>query len=105
MAVSPTGRPPTTTAPDSFSFRANDGALDSNVAVESLTVVPVNDPPVIANNQDDGFAPAGGPSRATISVPENTTAVTTVAATDIDSSTLSYSIVGGADAARFQINA
>src|SRR5438270_141846 len=33
---------------DSFSFRANDGALDSNVAVETLTVVPVNDPPVFA---------------------------------------------------------
>ena len=30
--------------------------------------------------------------------------MTTVAATDIDSPTLAYSIVGGADAARFQIN-
>jgi VCBS repeat-containing protein len=51
---------------DSFNFRASDGALTSNVAVESLTVLPVDDPPVITNNQDDGFAPAGGPSHATI---------------------------------------
>jgi VCBS repeat-containing protein len=89
---------------DSFSFRASDGALNSNIALESLTVFAVNDPPVFPNNQDNGFAPAGGPSLATISVLENTTAVTIVAATDIDSPTLAYSIVGGADAARFQIN-
>ncbi len=31
---------------DSFSFKANDGALDSNVATESLTINAVNDAPV-----------------------------------------------------------
>src|SRR5262249_47578790 len=31
---------------DSFTFKASDGALDSNTAVVSLTVTPVNDPPV-----------------------------------------------------------
>ena len=38
---------------------------------------------------------------------ENTTAVMTVTATDADqpAQTLSYSIVGGADAAKFSINA
>lgn len=32
--------------PDSFSFMANDGLLDSNTAVITLDVTPVNDPPV-----------------------------------------------------------
>ena len=41
-----------------------------------------------------------------MSVAENSTAVTTVTATDPDAgTTLSYSIVGGADAAKFSINA
>ncbi len=31
---------------DSFSLKANDGAVDSNVATVSITVNPVNDPPV-----------------------------------------------------------
>ena len=31
---------------DSFTFRANDGDLDSNLATVSLTISPINDPPV-----------------------------------------------------------
>ena len=37
---------------DSFSFKANDGALDSNVATVSLTVSPVNDAPSFAKGAD-----------------------------------------------------
>ena len=49
----------------------------------------------------------GGGATAAINVAENTTAVTTVTATDADlpAQTLTYSIVGGADAAQFTINA
>src|SRR5207249_3383958 len=36
--------------PDSFTYKANDGSLDSNVATVSITVNPVNDPPVAAND-------------------------------------------------------
>ena len=36
--------------PDSFIYKANDGALDSNVATVNLTVTSVNDPPVGAND-------------------------------------------------------
>ena len=36
------------TGPDSFTYKANDGALDSNVATVSITVSPVNDAPVCA---------------------------------------------------------
>ncbi len=54
--------------------------------------------PVITSN--------GGGATASISVAENSTAVTTVAATDPGTplQTLTYSISGGVDAARFSIN-
>ena len=38
---------------DSFTYKANDGPADSNVATVSLTVTPVNDAPVASN---DGYA-------------------------------------------------
>jgi len=37
------------TTSDSFTYKANDGSLDSNVATVNITITPVNDPPV-ANN-------------------------------------------------------
>ncbi len=56
-----------------------------------------NNAPAITSN--------GGGATASISVAENTTTVTTVAATDADAGqTLTYSISGGADAAMFTIN-
>ena len=36
--------------PDSFTFKANDGSLDSNSAVYNITVTPVNDAPVASND-------------------------------------------------------
>ena len=58
----------------------------------------VNVPPVITSN--------GGGATASIDVAENATAVTTVAATDgnLPAQTLTYTIVGGADAALFTIH-
>lgn len=82
---------------DSFTFLANDGLADSNVATVSLTVNPVNDAPAIGSD--------GGGDTASVSVLERTTGVTTVVATDPDGPSLSYSIAGGADAAKFQIDA
>lgn len=35
---------------DSFTFKANDGQADSNVATVSITINPVNDPPVAVND-------------------------------------------------------
>jgi VCBS repeat-containing protein len=40
---------------DGFTYRANDGTVDSNEATVTITVVPVNDPPVAA---DDTYATA-----------------------------------------------
>jgi Ca2+-binding RTX toxin-like protein len=56
-----------------------------------------NQPPTITSN--------GGGNAAAVSIAENTTAVTTVTATDPDAGqTLSYSIAGGPDASKFAIN-
>lgn len=62
----------------------------------AVTVTINSCPPVITSN--------GGGSNASISVPENTTAVTTVTATDPENGAVTYSITGGADAAMFSIN-
>ncbi len=58
---------------------------------------PANDAPVVTSD--------GGGATATKSLAENTKAVTTVTATDPDSSNLTYSIVGGADGSLFTIDA
>jgi VCBS repeat-containing protein len=82
---------------DSFTYKANDGTADSNVATVTITVNAVNDAPVITSN--------GGGATASVNVNENTTAVTTVVATDVDSPSITYSISGGADAGLFTIDA
>jgi len=73
---------------------------DTLTSVEGLRfddVILTPNPPSITSN--------GGGATAAPTIQENTTFVTTVVATDPDSgTTLTYSISGGADAARFQIN-
>jgi len=66
--------------PDSFTYKANDGS-NSNVVTVSITVTLVNDSPVA----NDG----------SFSVDEGGTYIGGAVASDIDSPTLIYSIVGG----------
>ena len=66
--------------PDSFTFKANDGVNDSNIATVSVTVTSVNDAPV-----------AVGASRT---LAEDAFEAVTLAATDVEGDTLTYSIVG-----------
>jgi hypothetical protein len=78
--------------------QVSDGSLTDTQAI-AVTVTPVNDTvPVITSD--------GGGTAASVSVAENGTAVTTVAATDADqpAQTLTYAIVGGSDAALFAID-
>src|SRR5262249_9557921 len=76
--------------PDFPTRRSSDLVTDQNEGQ--------NQPPTITSN--------GGGNTAAVSVAENTTAVTTVTATDPDAGqTLSYSIAGGADASKFTLNA
>ncbi|WP_207267382.1 VCBS domain-containing protein [Pseudomonas sp. FW300-N1B4] len=80
--------------------RASDGTLFDDQAI-AVTVTGVNDnSPVITSN--------GGGATASVNVAENTTAVTTVTATDADlpAQTLSYSILNtaGTDFSKFSIS-
>ncbi|MFM8274354.1 MAG: beta strand repeat-containing protein [Gemmata sp.] len=84
----------TSTAPRQVQFAVNDGAGGSGSASRTITY---NTPPSITSD--------GAGATASKSVAENTTAVTTVTATDPETpaQTLTYSISGGADAAKFSI--
>ncbi|GAA5505761.1 cadherin domain-containing protein [Novipirellula caenicola] len=72
------------------------GLSDSQLI--SITVVDVNDAPVITSD--------GGGATAAVNAAENQTAVTTVTASDEDlpAQTLTYSISGGADSGLFSIS-
>jgi hypothetical protein len=74
---------------------ASDGTSTDTQSL-AVTVGNVNEAVLITSN--------GGGAKASVSVGENDRAVTTVAATDPEGSAPSYSIVGGADAARFTID-
>jgi hypothetical protein len=77
--------------------QVSDGSLTDTQAI-SVTVTNVNEAPVVTSN--------GAGNSASVNVAENETAVTTVTATDPDSpTTFTYSLNGGADAAKFSINA
>ena len=76
--------------------QVSDGSLIDTQAI-AVSVTNVNELPVITSN--------GGGAAASSSVAENTTAVTTVTATDPDAgATITFSIAGGADASKFTIN-
>jgi Ca2+-binding RTX toxin-like protein len=75
---------------------ASDGSFTDTQAI-AVTVTNVNEAPVITS--------AGGGAGGSVSVAENGLAAGIVAAADPDGTSASYSIVGGADAARFTINA
>ena len=89
-------------AVSSFTFQVVDNGAGQNVDPTPNTItfkiLPVNDAPVITSD-------AGG-ATAAVNVVEGTTAVTTVTLTDADvGDTHVYSIFGGADAAKFTIDA
>lgn len=76
--------------------RASDGTLAATQNV-SVTVINVNEAPIITSN--------GAGASASLSVAENSTAVTIVAAVEPENTAITYSISGGADSSKFTINA
>lgn len=79
-----------------FTISATDLGGNSSTQSITVTILNVNEAPVISSN--------GGGDTATITLAENTSSVTTVQATDQDSGTsLSFSI-SGTDSADFTIN-
>src|SRR5205823_5272119 len=65
--------------PDSFTFKANDGTLNSNVATVTLTVTPVNDAPVA--------------TAQSVTTNQDTAKAMTLTATDVDGDTLTDAVV------------
>jgi VCBS repeat-containing protein len=66
---------------DSFTFRVNDGALDSTAASVSITVTAVNDAPTAAAQS--------------VTTDEDTAKIISLGGSDIDSPSLTFSIVAG----------
>ncbi|MFH0939003.1 MAG: Ig-like domain-containing protein [Planctomycetota bacterium] len=64
---------------DSFTFKVNDGLLDSNIAAVTVTINPVNDAPI----SSDGA----------LTVIEDTPAVGALVASDVDDDPLTFSLV------------
>ena len=79
------------TATDSFTYTISDGNGGTDTATVNVTITGVNDAPVFD---------AAGP----FAIDENTTDVGTIQASDVDGDMLTYSIIGGADAALFSID-
>jgi VCBS repeat-containing protein len=77
--------------PDSFTFKANDGSLDSNIATENLTINPVNHAPVAANGSASGD--------------ENSAVNGTLVATDADGNALTFARVAQAAHGSVTVNA
>src|SRR5439155_3601446 len=67
--------------PDSFTFKANDGSLESNVATVTISVTAVNDAPVASDE--------------VVATDEDTAKAITLSATDVEGSPLTYAIVAG----------
>ena len=67
--------------PDSFTYRASDGTTNSGPATVSITVTPVNHPPV-ANSQS-------------VTTPTATAKAITLTGSDVDNDPLTFSIVNG----------
>ncbi|HUJ79772.1 MAG TPA: Ig-like domain-containing protein, partial [Nitrospiria bacterium] len=66
---------------DGFTFLVNDGTVNSSPAAVTLTVTPVNDPPITTNHA--------------VTTAQNTAVNLTLTASDIDSPTLTFSVVTG----------
>jgi autotransporter-associated beta strand protein len=82
----------------SVRIKVTDSDLLAFEKTQTISVLNLNDnAPVITSN--------GGGATATVNISENTTAVTTVTATDADGTSPTFAFNGGADEAIFAINA
>ncbi len=87
-------------AQGSGTFNVSAGITDGAGNVGAATILPVT----VALTTAPFITSNGGGAAATISIAENTAAVTQVAATDPAGLALTYEIVGGADQSQFTIN-
>ena len=106
-ARSPTTRSPTCRRRSSTIVDNRGGSPDGTDILTGVEFLRFSDglAPVVFPNFVPVITSNGGLAIASINVAENTTAVTTVTATDPDLDTPTFSLVGGADLARFSIDA
>ena len=76
---------------DSFTFKVHDGTLDSPAATVSISVTPVNDPPVASNQL--------------VTTGEGTSVAITLSGSDVDGDSLTYSVVRGTSNGSFLFGA
>src|SRR5438105_844786 len=80
---------------DTFTYRANDGTTNSNLATVTITVTAVNDAPVM---NDQAFSVAENSANGTV--------VGTIVASDVDTGqTRTFAVTGGTGQAAFAVNA
>jgi VCBS repeat-containing protein len=84
------------TGTDSFTYRANDGQVNGNIATVTITVNPLNDPPVAAN---DGYTTPEG-TALSVSAPG-----VLINDTDVDGDALSAILVNGPAHGTLTLNA
>jgi len=75
---------------DTFSYKVNDGTVDSQTLSVTITIQSVNDAPVIT-------------SPSSVTVDENQLSAITISASDVDGDSLTFTL-SGADADSFNIN-
>jgi VCBS repeat-containing protein len=84
------------TLTDSFTYKVNDGSLDSNVATAFITITPVNDAPVAVNDTRGPVAEGGTLNGASVLAND----------TDAENNSLTAVLVSGpANASSFVLNA
>ena len=85
--------------------RVTDDGAPALADTQTLSVTVLRVQPPVPVEHSPHITSNGGGDAAYISVPENTTAVTTVTGVDPDGDSLTYGIFGGPDAAMFGISA
>ena len=80
----------------SIATSVNDGVAAPITGTKAMTGTPVNDAPAITSGS--------GGSSAAMSIAENSSAISVVTGADVDRDVVRFSIAGGADAARFQLD-
>jgi sugar lactone lactonase YvrE len=97
---------PASNGSGAFRFYVADRGVDNDSNPNEIDgkIYELTAPEAAPPNQDPTITSDGGGPTASMSVPENQTAVTDVDATDPENNSLTYSLAGGADASDFTIN-
>jgi VCBS repeat-containing protein len=84
---------------DTFTYKANDSSLDSNIATVTITVNPINDPPVANNDyyniDEDIFLNVTSPGVLTNDTDVENEPLTSILVSDVNHGSLNLNSIGG----------